>query len=365
MPASPARIAANQANALRSTGPKTDEGKARSRRNGLKHGLTGAGVVLPDEDVDKVEARFAALDAELAPRTELGSVLVERVAILSVRLERSVRQETSALTERIHAAEADFDEARAADVDRLMREIAENPAAHVRALRRMPEGIDRMLATWEALRSDLSRGAGTLWTGIHRQIADELCGRHADATTFSPFRALSEAFWDSANFLLRPSEGADIAAATARRELARDRLLETIDAEVAGLRAARERLDLATLALDRVGARDRALFNPSKEAILARKYEAATERGLYRALRELKEAEAFAARAEPPPDPDPTPDPVAEPLGSSSPTDPPDPEPATPPGRPTPIGRPGPSVPEFVGPDRAIRADKPGGNRST
>jgi hypothetical protein len=49
MPCSPARLLANQTNARLSTGPKTVEGKARSRGNALKHGLTGQGVVLPDE----------------------------------------------------------------------------------------------------------------------------------------------------------------------------------------------------------------------------------------------------------------------------------------------------------------------------
>jgi len=43
---SDARIAANRANALKSTGPRTAEGKERSRCNALKHGMTGAGVAL-------------------------------------------------------------------------------------------------------------------------------------------------------------------------------------------------------------------------------------------------------------------------------------------------------------------------------
>jgi hypothetical protein len=51
MPASEAQILANQANAKLSTGPKSEAGKERSRRNSLKHGMTGGGVVLPEEAV--------------------------------------------------------------------------------------------------------------------------------------------------------------------------------------------------------------------------------------------------------------------------------------------------------------------------
>ena len=45
---SEARLLANRANALKSTGPRTVEGKEASRANAYKHGLTGSGTVLPD-----------------------------------------------------------------------------------------------------------------------------------------------------------------------------------------------------------------------------------------------------------------------------------------------------------------------------
>jgi hypothetical protein len=38
---SAAQFAANQANALRSTGPTSPEGKRRTRLNAYRHGLTG------------------------------------------------------------------------------------------------------------------------------------------------------------------------------------------------------------------------------------------------------------------------------------------------------------------------------------
>ena len=49
MPA-PDRAEINRRNAQKSTGPKTAEGKARSRFNALKHGLTAKTAVLPGED---------------------------------------------------------------------------------------------------------------------------------------------------------------------------------------------------------------------------------------------------------------------------------------------------------------------------
>jgi hypothetical protein len=108
MAASEARILANKANAARSTGPKTPEGKARSRANSFKHGLTGEGIVLPNEDAAEVDRRLAAFEVELKPSGEVGRALVRRAAMLSVRMDRGVSQETAHLSERVRQAEADF-----------------------------------------------------------------------------------------------------------------------------------------------------------------------------------------------------------------------------------------------------------------
>ncbi len=108
MPASEARIKANQQNALKSTGPKTAEGKEQSRRNALKHGLTGAGIVLPEGDAAEVKRRAIAFEKELEPTGEVGLAIVRRAALNSVRMERAADQQTVALTERIRNVEAEF-----------------------------------------------------------------------------------------------------------------------------------------------------------------------------------------------------------------------------------------------------------------
>src|SRR5512133_526260 len=51
--ASPNQITANRQNSLRSTGPRTPEGKSIASRNSIKHGFYSTSVVLPNEDRDE------------------------------------------------------------------------------------------------------------------------------------------------------------------------------------------------------------------------------------------------------------------------------------------------------------------------
>ncbi len=75
-----AQIAANQANAQKSTGPKTTAGKAASARNNFRHGFTGAFSVLPHEDQSGFDQLLDALRAEHQPSTATESLLVEGMA---------------------------------------------------------------------------------------------------------------------------------------------------------------------------------------------------------------------------------------------------------------------------------------------
>ena len=59
--------AANQANALHSTGPKTQERKAAVRFNPLRHGLLARDAVLPEEDADAFEDLWKEVWAEFSP----------------------------------------------------------------------------------------------------------------------------------------------------------------------------------------------------------------------------------------------------------------------------------------------------------
>jgi hypothetical protein len=125
MPASPARIEANRRNAALSSGPKTPEGKERSRANAFKHGLTGAGVVLADADAAEVKRLSLAFRDELKVEGEVGHALAHRMAVMSVRMDRCVDQETAALSDRVREALDDFEAPESVDADEAERLRAE------------------------------------------------------------------------------------------------------------------------------------------------------------------------------------------------------------------------------------------------
>ena len=84
---------ANRRNALKSTGPKTPEGKAAVRHNATKHGLLSQEVLLPGEDAAALEELGERLRAELQPVGELEGLLVDRIIAAYWRLRRLGRVE--------------------------------------------------------------------------------------------------------------------------------------------------------------------------------------------------------------------------------------------------------------------------------
>jgi hypothetical protein len=95
------RIDANRRNAQRSTGPRTPEGKSRSRFNGLKHGLTATVPVIPGEDAAAYQARVEAMIESCAPQNQVELELLERVAATTWSLDRATRAEAAQLSQRI------------------------------------------------------------------------------------------------------------------------------------------------------------------------------------------------------------------------------------------------------------------------
>jgi len=91
------QIEANRRNALRSTGPTTEDGKRRSRQNAVRHGLSAETVVEIVEDLDDYRGFEAAIVADYDARTAVERELVLRLASLLWRLRRATMIETELL----------------------------------------------------------------------------------------------------------------------------------------------------------------------------------------------------------------------------------------------------------------------------
>jgi hypothetical protein len=89
------QIEANRRNALKSTGPTTPEGKERSRRNALRHGLTAETVIATLEDTEDYQAFEAAVIADYDAESAVERELVLRLASVLWRLRRATGIETA------------------------------------------------------------------------------------------------------------------------------------------------------------------------------------------------------------------------------------------------------------------------------
>ena len=75
------QIDANRRNARKSTGPITDDGKQRSRRNAVRHGLTAETVIGALEDAEDYKAFEAAITADYDAQSAVERELVLRLAV--------------------------------------------------------------------------------------------------------------------------------------------------------------------------------------------------------------------------------------------------------------------------------------------
>jgi hypothetical protein len=91
------QIEANRRNALKSTGPKTETGKQRSRRNAVRHDLIAETIVEDVEDPEDYKAFEASVTADYDVLSAVERELVLRLASLLWRLRRATAIETGPL----------------------------------------------------------------------------------------------------------------------------------------------------------------------------------------------------------------------------------------------------------------------------
>ena len=203
--ATAAQIEANRRNAQRSTGPKTDGGKARVRRNAFKHGLSARTImpVLPQEDPKELEDRTQQAITAMKPRNPLELDLVCRAVRLSGELDRAERVATAHLAHRVRMDARSGTDTVSAEELKKVHDLGSRlffqagiglgypestgddyPAVIVRRLEESAEGCRWLLARWAELRNVLDRKAAWDYPEILRLVG--LLGKRSIEAHFDP-----------------------------------------------------------------------------------------------------------------------------------------------------------------------------------
>ena len=167
MAATLAKALAAIQNARKSTGPKTEEGKRKSRMNALKHGLTAKTVLMPEEDPAEFEQHMVGWFDALRPRDKLEVSLVERGAYTYWQLDRATRAESARLWSNADAY-----------ADEKANQVSKDVAALVQRLMQPPNGGSVALPCESRIEGDPDEGmkkSGANGSGDHpREIVREL-----------------------------------------------------------------------------------------------------------------------------------------------------------------------------------------------
>ena len=164
----------NRENARKSTGPRTDEGKARSRGNALRHGLRAEALALPHEDPAAVLERSYAWNDHYQPGSPAAQHLVNQCVQATLLADRVHRYHVAAVSAQVVEAQEAWDAVREDEVDVLTALLAKEPAEAVAGLRRTGLGCRWMVGRWEELGRMLDdRGC---WTDYERNEAVRMLG---------------------------------------------------------------------------------------------------------------------------------------------------------------------------------------------
>ncbi len=281
MATSEARILANRENARKSTGPRTEAGKARSRRNALRHGLAGEGAVMLPEDEARLQQRTESWSECLGARDDLEAYLISRAAFHSVKLDRAARVDAARVVENVRQAERDFQPERIEQVARL--------ASAMRLLHRLALTLEHRGWLNRDELQDLGALLAPFEPGDPRPVELAFFGREALPPPSADEPAPSTLPPELLALHPAPPPPPESETDRARREAARAALATWIAMRRQRLDEQRTRL-LAEIETPEAlaEARERAAFDDSDRGTLLRRYETAGELGLFRILNYLE-----------------------------------------------------------------------------
>jgi hypothetical protein len=142
------QIDANRENARKSTGSTTEEGKIRSRRNAVKHGLAGKGVVLPDDSAQALETRLAEWRVGYAINSPDDQWQFRRMVVNSLRVDQCQAAENALRIHEASRASTCWNVDRQHDVGQIAAGLTKRPGQAVARLRRTRQGCEWLIQQW-------------------------------------------------------------------------------------------------------------------------------------------------------------------------------------------------------------------------
>jgi hypothetical protein len=332
----PDRAEISRRNGQKSMGPKTIEGKNRSRLNAVKHGMTATLPVMPGEDGEALLGRIDAWTEDLQPRSLLEGQYIEQAAQISWQLARINRAHVARLTTNVQNAQAGGEQSLLTERevvalgDRLfsdrrgplemyatfafrrddgprtswsgLADDPDNPVALIKQLESTLAGCGWMLDRWAELRARLEPGKA--WQSPEKLMAIRLLGKQpldaaANADVLTIFLACHaiDPLHPSA-FQELKSETTDWEWKHYEKRLVRRTLelscpsnesdgreaLSQIVARATGQLELKAEAHRQRAKLDATLVADRLAFDDSAEGELLRRYETTCSRSLYKAV---------------------------------------------------------------------------------
>jgi hypothetical protein len=161
-------------NGKKSRGPVTEEGKARSRQNAMKHGLRAEILPLPTEAPEVIQVRADSWNDFYQPQSPAAQHLVNQCVRATLLADRVDRAHNAVLTRQIRNAEADWDLDQDDRIAAMEKMLATDPAEAVRRLKQTGNGCLSLFTRWERLGEQLAKNGR--WTGPERDEAIRLMG---------------------------------------------------------------------------------------------------------------------------------------------------------------------------------------------
>src|SRR5450432_1502110 len=144
---------------MRSTGPTSESGKARSRQNAVNHGFTAVELFsLPNENPETLQTEADAWFETLEPEGRHEEFLANRAAFAALQLQRFAKAEAAIVADQVRDAEPLWDREHERQFHDWKKLLFTDPGTASIELKSSGKGVVWLLREWITLDDALKTG---------------------------------------------------------------------------------------------------------------------------------------------------------------------------------------------------------------